>query len=54
VDEWNVTVSPIIIGGVDAPTMVEGEGFDAKHIRTYRLAKCLRRRGQVFLQYRRK
>ena len=53
IDEWNVTISPVIIGGESAPTMVEGEGFDVMHIRSYRIRKCFRRAGQVFLQYQR-
>lgn len=53
IDEWNVTVCPRVIGGENAPTMVEGEGFDAAHIRGYRLAKAFRRGNEVFLKYRR-
>jgi 5-amino-6-(5-phosphoribosylamino)uracil reductase len=54
IDEWNVTVCPRVIGGVNAPTMVEGNGFDAAHIRNYRLARCSSRSGEVFLKYKRK
>ncbi|MEW6056369.1 MAG: dihydrofolate reductase family protein [Bdellovibrionota bacterium] len=52
IDEWNVTISPKVIGGKDAPTMVEGEGFDASRIRSYRLMKCQRKGNDVFLVYR--
>lgn len=54
VDEWNVTISPKVIGGVDAPTMVEGEGFDAKHIKYYVLKTMKRSGSELFLQYVRK
>jgi len=53
VNEWNVTIVPRVIGGEDAPTMVEGKGFDAAHVKNYRLAKCRRHHNEVFLQYRR-
>ncbi|MBI3544749.1 MAG: dihydrofolate reductase family protein [Deltaproteobacteria bacterium] len=51
VDEWNITVVPKIIGGESAPTMVEGEGFDAAHIKHYKLRKSFRRGDEVFLRY---
>lgn len=54
IDTWNVTLSPKIIGGENAPTMVEGKGFDLRHIRYYRLAKIQRRDGELFLTYTRK
>ena len=51
VDEWNVTVTPKIVGGADAPTMVDGEGFRARDIKRYRLKKCLKRGDELYLQY---
>jgi 5-amino-6-(5-phosphoribosylamino)uracil reductase len=51
VDEWNITLVPKIIGGEAAPTMVEGEGFDASRIKTYRLRKVRRRGDELFLRY---
>lgn len=54
IDEWNITIMPKIYGGVDAPTMVEGEGFALEDTKRYRLHRCRRRFGEVFLQYRRK
>jgi 5-amino-6-(5-phosphoribosylamino)uracil reductase len=51
VDEWNVTVTPKIVGGANAPTMVDGEGFAARDIKRYRLKKCLRKGDELYLQY---
>ena len=51
IDEWNITVTPKIVGGESAPTMVDGEGFLMKDIKTYRLKKLLRYKDELFLQY---
>jgi riboflavin biosynthesis pyrimidine reductase len=51
IDEWNVTLVPKVIGGTTAPTMVEGDGFDAAHIKTYRLKSSKRQGDEVFLKY---
>lgn len=51
IDEWNITISPKIIGGETAPTMVEGTGFDVNAVKAYRLRKVLRKKDELFLQY---
>ncbi len=51
IDEWNITLVPTIIGGENAPTMVEGEGFDVAHIKRFKLKKCTRRGSELFLNY---
>jgi riboflavin-specific deaminase-like protein len=51
IDEWNITISPKVIGGEAAPTMVEGEGFNVSEIKFYNLKKCVRAKNELFLQY---
>lgn len=51
VDEWNITLTPKIIGGRNAPTMVDGEGFDGRHIKRYRLTSSRRRGDEIYLKY---
>ena len=51
IDEWNVTLTPKIIGGVDAPTLVDGEGFVTQKIKTYRLKKLKRIKNEIYLTY---
>lgn len=53
VDEWYVTVTPRLIGGTGAPTLLDGEGFLKRdHVR---LALVSQRRvgDEVYLRYRR-
>lgn len=52
VDEIYITVTPRILGGADAPTVVDGKGFlESAHPRL-ELASCRRRGNEVFLRYR--
>lgn len=51
IDEWNITVVPKIIGGENAPTMVEGEGFSVPDIKSYALRRHSRRGSELFLRY---
>jgi 2,5-diamino-6-(ribosylamino)-4(3H)-pyrimidinone 5'-phosphate reductase len=55
-DELIVTVAPVILGGRDAKTLVEGEGFgsikDALRLSLVRVKKD-RRSGEVILHYKR-
>jgi 5-amino-6-(5-phosphoribosylamino)uracil reductase len=53
VDEWYVTVTPRLLGGVGAPSLLDGEGFLARdHVRL-RLVSQRRVGDEVFLRYRR-
>jgi 5-amino-6-(5-phosphoribosylamino)uracil reductase len=50
-DEIHVTLVPKIVGGADAPTLVEGAGFEVSGIRSFKL-KSLRRVGdELFLVF---
>jgi riboflavin-specific deaminase-like protein len=51
VDELYVTVVPRILGGADAPTMVEGDGFEPDRIPDARLVSCDRVGDELFLVY---
>jgi riboflavin biosynthesis pyrimidine reductase len=55
-DELIVTVAPVILGGREAKTLVEGEGFgsikDALRLSLVRVKKD-RRSGEVILHYKR-
>ena len=51
VDELFVTVAPALLGGRDAPTLLEGEGFAmADHVRL-RLADIVREQDELFCRY---
>jgi riboflavin biosynthesis pyrimidine reductase len=51
VDELHLTLAPRILGGSDAPTMVEGDGFDADALPDGRLISCDRVGDELFLVY---
>jgi len=53
IDEYHVTLTPRLIGGAEAPTLVEGKGFDASSILRLRLHKLRRIGSELFLVYRR-
>ena len=52
VDEIYITVTPRIIGGADAPTVVDGKGFLAADHPHLELVSCRKRGDEVFLRYR--
>ncbi|MBF2019915.1 MAG: RibD family protein [Hydrococcus sp. C42_A2020_068] len=52
IDEFWLTVCPIILGGVTAPTPVEGMGFPAQEARRLELLSVERIEGEIFLHYR--
>lgn len=54
IDEWNITFVPKVIGGSNAPTMVEGEGFAFKDVLAFRLKKCRKVGDEIFTQYTRR
>lgn len=52
IDEYHVTLTPKVVGGVDAPTLVDGEGFAPAQILTLKLAGCRRKGQELYLTYR--
>ncbi len=52
VDELFVTLTPNIIGGVGAPTLVDGVGFDAQSIQALQLVTAQTCGSEIFLHYR--
>jgi 2,5-diamino-6-(ribosylamino)-4(3H)-pyrimidinone 5'-phosphate reductase len=53
INEYNVTVTPRILGGILAPTLVDGEGFDPKQVLNLKLVKSRRIGNELYLIYRR-
>jgi 5-amino-6-(5-phosphoribosylamino)uracil reductase len=51
VDELFVTVSPLLYGGCDAPTLLGGKGFSAKDAVRLTLISYETIDGEVFLRY---
>ncbi len=54
IDEYHVTLTPKLIGGETAPTLVDGEGFATKNILSLRLHQCRRLRNELYLTYRKR
>jgi 5-amino-6-(5-phosphoribosylamino)uracil reductase len=52
IDEFWLTVCPLILGGADAPTPVEGKGFLADLAPKLELLAVKQVGGEVFLHYR--
>ncbi|MBI4720016.1 MAG: dihydrofolate reductase family protein, partial [Chitinivibrionia bacterium] len=52
VDEIYITVTPFVIGGSGAPTVVDGQGFLAHARVRLELVSCRRIKDEVFLRYR--
>lgn len=51
-DEIYVTISPVIIGGSNAPTPVDGEGFTSNHLPALKLIDHRHVGDEIFLHYR--
>jgi 2,5-diamino-6-(ribosylamino)-4(3H)-pyrimidinone 5'-phosphate reductase len=51
VDEIHVMISPYIIGGKAAPTLVDGKGFTGKSIKNLELISCEQSGGFVLVKY---
>lgn len=54
IDEYHVTLTPRLVGGRDAPTLVEGPGFSPAEILNLRLASCRRAGDELYLVYKRR
>jgi 5-amino-6-(5-phosphoribosylamino)uracil reductase len=52
IDEYRVTLVPKILGGADAPTMVEGEGFLPARLLQLKLVEARPVGDEVYLVYR--
>jgi riboflavin-specific deaminase-like protein len=53
IDEFHVTLTPQIVGGKEAPTLVDGAGFSAKKLLKLKLSQCRIVDQELFLIYRR-
>ncbi len=51
IDEYHVTLTPKIIGGLNAPTLVDGAGFNPKNILNLKLMQCRVVGGEIYLTY---
>jgi 5-amino-6-(5-phosphoribosylamino)uracil reductase len=51
IDEFWLTVCPIILGGANAPTPVGGIGFTAQQARCLKLLSVREIKGEIFLHY---
>ena len=54
IDEYHVTLTPWIVGGADAPTMVEGAGFSPSRIKPLKLKQCKVIGDELYLVYKKK
>ncbi|MCM0604969.1 MAG: RibD family protein [Xanthomonadaceae bacterium] len=52
IDEYHVTLTPSLVGGSEAPTLVDGKGFSAKDILKLKLVSHEEVAGEIFLVYR--
>jgi riboflavin-specific deaminase-like protein len=52
IDEYHVTLTPRIIGGKEAPSLVEGTGFDPSQVLNLKLVRCRRLGNELYLTYR--
>jgi riboflavin-specific deaminase-like protein len=51
IEEYYVTIVPRIVGGKNAPTLVDGKGFDPGSLRNLRLKRSRRVGSELFLVY---
>lgn len=54
IDEYHVTLTPKVVGGRDAPSLVEGEGFAPSGILSLRLAQSRVVGNELYLTYRKR
>lgn len=52
IDEYHVTLTPRVLGGVKAPTLVDGEGLEPKEVVNLKLAQCRVLGDELYLIYR--
>lgn len=51
ISEYHVTLTPKILGGKDAPTLVDGDGFLPSQVLNLKLLKCRRVKDELYLCY---
>jgi len=51
IDEINLTLTPRVVGGVRAPTLVDGAGFEPREIVNLKLKSCRKRGDELYLVY---
>ena len=54
VDEWYITITPRLIGGRNAPSFLDGEGFVKKNHIELKLVSLRRVKDELFLRYKKK
>ena len=54
VDEWYITITPRLIGGRNAPSFLDGEGFVKKNHIELELVSLRRVKDELFLRYKKK
>lgn len=54
IDEYNVTLTPKIVGGTESPTLVEGQGFLPSQILELKLHRCKRLGDELYLVYKKR
>ena len=52
IDELHLTLTPRVLGGREAPTLVEGLGFDGSAVLNFKLARAKRLGDELYLTYR--
>lgn len=50
-DRLHVTLTPKLLGGTEAPTLVDGPGFARSEIPSFRLSRCRRVGDELYLTY---
>ncbi len=53
VNKIHLTLCPIVVGGAEAPTFVEGAGFSKKDFLRFRLKRCEKKGHELYLVYER-
>ncbi|MEK6580095.1 MAG: dihydrofolate reductase family protein [Bdellovibrionota bacterium] len=52
IDEINITLTPRVLGGTEAPTLVDGPGFESKQVVNFKLKKARKVANELYLTYR--
>lgn len=51
IDEYHVTLTPRLIGGTEAPTLVDGQGFEPSKVVNLKLKSCRKAGDELYLVY---
>lgn len=52
IDEYHLTITPRVVGGTEAPTLVDGPGLPPKAVVNLKLSRCKRVGDELYLTYR--